>query len=170
MKRIGITGGIGSGKSYICRQYAQQGIPVYDCDREAKRLEEEDPDLRRALTMLVGSDVYLDGRLNKPFLASWFFSDPSHTQIISDLVHPAVKRDFIAWCQRQHSDMVIIESAILVEAGLRDCIDELWLVTAPLETRIQRVMQRDNCTREMVLARIARQHEVSDPDKVIVNG
>lgn len=170
MKRIGITGGIGSGKSYICRQYALQGIPVYDCDSQAKRLEEEDPELRQALINLVGKEVFLDdGKLNKPFLASWLFSDSENVKAINSIIHPAVKRDFLSWCQRQHSDMVIIESAILVEAGLRDCIDELWLVTAPLETRILRAMQRDHSTRQQVLQRIAQQKEVENPDRIIEN-
>ena len=95
MKRIGITGGIGTGKSYVCRQMAEKGIPVYDCDREAKRLEEEYPELRRGITALVGPEAYgADGRLNRSAVAAWLFSDEEHLKAMNALVHPAVKRVF----------------------------------------------------------------------------
>lgn len=171
MRIIGITGGIGSGKSYISRQYALQGVPLYDCDTEAKRLEVQDPQVRQALIQTVGAEVYHpDGSLNKPFLAQYLFANEENASRISRIVHPAVRRDIQRWCQQhQDADMVIIESAIFEESGLRDLLDELWLVTAPLETRIQRVMLRDHCTRQQVLQRIAQQHQVANPDKVIEN-
>lgn len=170
MKRIGITGGIGSGKSYVCRQMAQRGIPVYDCDREAKRLEEEDPQLRQEITALVGPEAYDgEGRLNRSAVAAWLFGDEEHLRAINALVHPAVRRDFEAWCARQDAEEVVMESAILEEAGMRDCVDELWEVRAPLETRIRRVMERDGATREQVEARIRRQKECGQADRIIEN-
>ena len=170
MKRIGITGGIGSGKSYICRKMAEKGIPVYDCDREAKRLQEEDPDLRTAVIALAGKEAYLsDGHLNRQWLASWLFSDEDHLKALNAIVHPAVKRDFEAWCSRQSAEEVVMESAILEEAGMSDCVDEIWEVRAPLETRIRRVMERDGSTREQVLQRIIQQKGCSHPDRVIEN-
>lgn len=170
MKRIGITGGIGTGKSYVCRQMAEKGIPVYDCDREAKRLEEEDPQLRRAITELVGPDAYdAGGHLNRSAVAAWIFSDEEHLKALNALVHPAVKRDFEDWCKRQAAETVVMESAILREAGMRDTVDEVWEVRAPLETRIRRVMERDRCTREQVEARIRRQKECGPADRIIEN-
>lgn len=170
MKRIGITGGIGTGKSYVCRQMAEKGIPVYDCDREAKRLEEEDPELRRAITALVGSEAYgADGHLNRSAVAAWLFSDERHLRAMNALVHPAVKRDFEAWCKKQTAETVVMESALLDEAGMRHLVDEVWEVRAPLETRIRRVMERDSCTREQVEARIRRQKECGPADRIIEN-
>lgn len=170
MKRIGITGGIGSGKSFICHKMAEKGIPVYDCDREAKRLQEEDPVLREAVIDLVGERAYMkDGHLDRKYMAAWLFSDAEHVMSLNAIVHPVVRRDFAAWCVRQSASTVVLESAILEEAGMRDLVDELWEVRAPLETRIQRAMERDHCSREQVLARIARQRPCTAPDRVIDN-
>lgn len=170
MKRIGITGGIGSGKSYVCRKMAERGVPVYDCDREAKRLQEEDSDLKAAIIAIAGDEAYLpDGHLNRVWLASWLFSDAEHLKALNAIVHPAVKRDFEEWCRAQNAEEVVMESAILEDAGMRDCVDEVWEVRAPLETRIRRVMERDGSTREQVLERISRQKECSHPDRIIEN-
>ena len=170
MKRIGITGGIGSGKSFVCRQMEARGVPVYDCDREARRLQEQDADLKAAVIALAGDEAYLpDGRLNRTRLAEWLFSDEEHLKALNAIVHPAVRHDFELWCQRQDAEEVLMESAILEEAGMRDCVDELWEVRAPLETRIRRVMERDGCTREQVLQRISRQKPCSNPDRIIDN-
>ena len=170
MKRIGITGGIGSGKSFVCRQMAEKGVPVYDCDREAKRIQEEDTDVRNAVKALAGENAYTkDGHLNRKWLAQWVFSDESHLAAINKIIHPAVRRDFLAWCRRQAADVVVLESAILSEAGMEDCVDEVWVVRAPLETRIQRVMQRDGSTREQVLCRIRHQKEPAHAARIIDN-
>lgn len=154
---IGITGGIGSGKSYVSKWLASHySIPVYDCDREAKRLMLK-PAIRRALTRLVGAQAYQpDGQLNKPFLAEYLFSSPEHTAAVNAIVHPAVKRDFILWAKR-HPGLVIVESAILIEANFLDAADQVIVVEAPLPLRLQRVMERDGVTEQQVLARIARQ-------------
>ena len=154
--RIGITGGIGSGKSYVCHILAQQlGVPCYDCDREAKRLMHASPELRQQLQALVGAEVYdADGPLD--IMSRYLFADAAHAARVNAIVHPAVKADFLAWAAQQTTD-VLMESAILVEAGFRDVVDYLVVVDAPLELRIERAMQRDGASRQQVEARIRQQ-------------
>ena len=175
MRKIGVTGGIGSGKSYICEGFRQQGFPVYVCDDEAKRLEQEDRGLVEAIRETVGPDVYNpDGSLNKPVLAKYFLASEENARRINALVHPVVKRDFIEWAARQSAETVYMECAILFESGLSDMVDETVLVTAPLETRIERIMRRDNTTREHALEWINKQMPDEEKmllaDRVIVNG
>lgn len=170
---IGITGGIGSGKSYVARWLTRQyQIPVYDCDREAKRLMTSDV-LRPALIDLLGQDAYLpDGQLNKPLLADYVFRDAAHQAAINAIVHPEVKNDFRRWADA-HEGLVAIESAILVEAGFTDVVDVLIAVEAPLDLRLQRVAQRDGATPTQTSARIRRQLEDearrAAADYVIIN-
>ena len=170
---IGITGGIGSGKSYVARWLTRQyQIPVYDCDREAKRLMTSDV-LRPALIDLLGPDVYLpDGQLNKPLLADYVFRDAAHQAAINAIVHPEVKNDFRRWADAR-GGLVAIESAILVEAGFTDVVDVLIAVEAPLDLRLQRVAQRDGATPAQTSARIRRQLEDearrAAADYVIIN-
>lgn len=154
---IGITGGIGSGKSYVARWLTRQyDIPVYDCDREAKRLMTSNV-LRPAIVDLLGTDAYLpDGRLNKALLADYVFRDAAHQAAVNAIVHPAVKDDFRRWASA-HEGIVAIESAILVEAGFTDVVDVLIAVEAPLAVRLQRVTQRDGATPEQTAARMRRQ-------------
>ena len=160
---IGITGGIGSGKSFVSQWLkTHYGIPVYDCDSQAQRLMLGRV-LRRKITELVGADAYLpDGQLDRARMAAFVFADASHTAAINAIVHPAVKADFRRWASR-HEGLVVIESAILIEAGFRDIADQLIVVEAPLSLRIQRVIQRDGSTEEQVRARIARQ--LSDDER-----
>ncbi|WP_278757493.1 dephospho-CoA kinase, partial [Alistipes putredinis] len=119
MIKVGITGGIGSGKSTVCRLFAACGAPVYDSDTQAKRLMEEDGPLRRRLAARFGEEIYAGGRLNRKLLAGRVFSDPAELSALNALVHPAVMEDFERWCGRQSgADYVVLESAILFEAGL----------------------------------------------------
>lgn len=172
--RIGITGGIGSGKSYVCHILAQQlGVPFYDCDREAKRLMHASPELRQQLQALVGAEVYdADGQLDKAVMSRYLFADAAHAARVNAIVHPAVKADFLAWAARQTTD-VLMESAILVEAGFREVVDTLIVVEAPLELRIRRAMQRDGASREQVEARIRQQLPAEElrkqADFIIIN-
>jgi len=165
--RIGLTGGIGAGKSYVSRLLtAECGIPVYDCDREAKRLMTTSPTIRQQLTALVGAEAYLpDGQLNKKLLADYLFADEGHQRAVNAIVHPAVKADFKQWAaeQEQAGAAVGIESAILVEACFTDLADKVIVVEAPLALRLQRVMERDGATEEQVRARMARQ--LSDEER-----
>lgn len=159
MIRLGITGGIGSGKSYVSQLLSSQfGIPVYDCDREAKRLTATDSGIREALQKLVGRDVYTENSaLDKTILAQYLFASADHATLVNAIIHPVVRMDFRSWCQQQQSEVVAMESAILYESGFDSEVDKVMLVDAPLETRIQRAMLRDGSSREQVVSRIALQ-------------
>jgi dephospho-CoA kinase len=149
--KIGITGGIGSGKSYICQRLKTRGIEVYDCDSAAKRLIRTSDSIRRQLTQLIGEDTYIGDSLNKVAVARFLLASESNAQAIDHIVHPAVFQDFI------DSGMQWMESAILYESGINKLVDRVIVVTAPLEIRIQRVMQRDGITRENVEQWMQRQ-------------
>ena len=145
MIKVGITGGIGSGKSTVCRLFAACGAPVYDSDTQAKRLMEEDGPLRRRLAA-------------RKLLAGRVFSDPAELSALNALVHPAVMEDFERWCGRQSgADYVVLESAILFEAGLEGYVDRTIAVTAPIDVRIARTCLRDGASAEEVRRRIAVQ-------------
>ncbi|MBP5772266.1 MAG: dephospho-CoA kinase [Bacteroidaceae bacterium] len=165
---IGITGGIGSGKSFVSRLLAEHfGVPVYDCDREARRLMNESPTLRRQLTALVGADVYSpDGQLCKAAMIRYLFASDDHAAAVNAIVHPLVRQDFHQWAGQRLSSLasrssvpnvVAVESALLVEAGMASDVDSVWLVTAPESLRIRRAMQRDGATEVAVRERMARQ-------------
>ena len=149
--KIGITGGIGSGKSFVCRRLARYGIEVYDCDAAAKRLIRTSPKIRQELTTLIGCDTYIDGTLNKAAVAQFLLQSDDHAKAIDAIVHPAVFQDF------EESGMTWMESAIMYESGIYRLVDKVIVVTAPLEVRIDRVMQRDHITREKVLQWMQRQ-------------
>ena len=157
MMKVGITGGIGSGKSTVCRLFEQRGIAVYDSDREAKRLMTEDGALRAGITARFGAESYVDGALNRRYLASRVFSDAQALADLNALVHPAVRSDFASWAERQAGPYVILESAILFEAGLEGAVDRTVAVLAPLELRLSRTCRRDGCDEEAVRRRMAAQ-------------
>lgn len=142
--KTGITGGIGSGKSYVCKLLAQRGIEVYDCDAAAKRLIRTSPRLRQQLKALIGS-------LDKAAISRFLLANEKNQQTVNAIVHPAVFQDF------EESGMLWMESAILFESGADKLVDRVVVVTAPEEVRIERVMQRDGITREKALQWIARQ-------------
>ena len=142
--KIGITGGIGSGKSYVCQRLAAHGIEVYDCDNAAKRLIRTSTALQEQLKALVGS-------LEKADIAKFLLESEANAKAIDAIVHPAVFRDF------EESDLRWMESAILFESGAYRLVDKTIIVTAPEEVRIQRVMQRDGISREKVLEWMQRQ-------------
>lgn len=158
MIKIAVTGGIGSGKSYISHLLENMHIPVYNADNEAKRLTVFDAGIRGELIALLGKEVYKDGLLNKPLLASYLFSNPAHVLQINSIIHPRVRKDFTVWVERQEKcEIVGMESAILYEAGFQDTVDAVIMVYAPVELRIQRAMYRDGASEEQVRARIAAQ-------------
>ena len=145
MMKIAITGGIGSGKSYVCRILEKHGIRVYDCDARAKRLMRQDADLQAGLKKLVGKEVYsADGILQKPVLAQFILTGEANKQAVNDVVHPAVSRDF------EQSDCEWMESAILFDSGFnrRTHFDKVVCVSAPVAVRLQRIMQRDHISQE----------------------
>ena len=149
--KIGITGGIGSGKSYVCKRLEARGFQVYDCDSAAKRLIRSSTEIQERLTALIGPDTYIDGKLNKAAVAQFLLESDEHAKAIDGIVHPAVFRDF------EESGLQWMESAILFESGIDRLIDKSIVVTAPDEIRIQRVMQRDGISREKVLEWMHRQ-------------
>ncbi len=157
MIKVGITGGIGSGKSTLCRLFAQRGVAVYDSDREARRLMTDDAALRSAVAERFGADIYKEGALDRPRLAAVVFADPRALADLNALVHPAVMRDFAAWTLRQTGSYVILECAVLFEAGLESRVDRTVAVLAPAPLRIERAMRRDRCDEERIRRRIAVQ-------------
>ena len=157
MMKVGVTGGIGSGKSTVCRLFSQKGVAVYDSDAAAKRLMQEDDGLRERLIGRFGPETFRDGRLDRAYLAGVVFDDSQALAELNALVHPVVMRDFDAWAARQEGDYVILESAILFEAGLEECVDKTVAVLAPRELRIERTCRRDKCQPEHVGRRIAAQ-------------
>lgn len=149
--KYAITGGIGSGKSYVCRMLKDYGIEVYDCDAAAKRLMRTDRTLQQRLSDAVGAEVFPDGQLNKAVLAKFLLASEENNRIINNIVHPAVADDFAS------SGMSWLESAILFEADFQKYVDRVVCVSAPLEVRTQRIMKRDGISREQATEWIDRQ-------------
>ncbi|NND14709.1 MAG: dephospho-CoA kinase [Eudoraea sp.] len=157
MKIIGLTGGIGSGKSTVAEYFRGLDIPVFDSDLEAKKLMNENKNLQSEIIGLFGEKAYNNGILNREFLAGKVFQDPNLLGRLNELVHPAVRREFRDWVSKQDAPYVIQEAAILFEHGAYKLLDEMILVWAPKELRIKRVMKRDSKTRQQVLARMENQ-------------
>lgn len=162
MYKIGITGGIGSGKSTVCALFREQGVAVYDSDAEAKRLMAESADLRRKLIEAFGEECYNAEGLDRKYLASKVFGCEEALQRLNSIVHPAVREDFRAWAERQRGSYVVLESAILFETGFENEVDATLAVMAPLEERVRRTMERDGVEREQVMERI--KHQMSDDE------
>ena len=158
MVKIGLTGGIGSGKSYVADILRRLRIPVYDTDREAKRLMTESEPLRCGLMNCVGKHAYLpDGTLNRSLIASYLFASPLHAERINGLVHPVVRMDFLDWAGRQECPLVAMECAILYESGFDRLVDVVLAVRAPEPVCLERAMRRDHASVEQVRARMAAQ-------------
>ncbi len=157
MTKIGITGGIGTGKTVVCKIFETFGIPVYYSDQRAKYLMENDKNLIRQIIENFGQVYTKDGKLNRKKLAQIIFNDKNKLQTINQLVHPAVKADFLLWSKKQQTPYVIKESALLFESKQYTDLDYIVTVWAPLELRIIRTMQRDNISRQQVIERINNQ-------------
>ncbi|NMB37840.1 MAG: dephospho-CoA kinase [Bacteroidales bacterium] len=152
------TGGIGSGKSYIIKVFNALGIPSYDADSRTKSLYDTDSKLLESINAIAGGDVVKEGKLQRAAFAAKIFSDPEMLAKVESVVHPAVMEDFRKWKEMQQSDIVLMESAILLEKpSLLSNIDYVLVIHAPEECRIERVMARDNISREQVLQRMANQ-------------
>ena len=163
MIKLGITGGIGSGKSIVSRVLNAFNIPIYIADNEAKRLMVEDPFIRESLINLLGSGVYLKNQLNKKKVADFLFDNPENALIINNIVHPQVKRDFLMWCNTNSMYPIVgVESAILFNAKFHKLIDYSVLVYSPQKVRIERAIKRDNSTLELITKRIAAQSSDSE--------
>jgi dephospho-CoA kinase len=167
MLQLGLTGGIGSGKSTVAKLFEALGIPVYDADQGAKRLMEENPEVRLAIQQLLGQNAYLeDGHLNRPWIAEQVFQEPKKLKELEAIVHPAVHRDANAWHHQQDAPYTLREAALLYESGGAKLVDAVIVVTAPEEVRVQRVMERDGVTREQVLARMRNQWPQQEKDEL----
>lgn len=151
MVKVAVTGGIGSGKSYVCRLIERRGIHVYDCDSAAKRIMASSDEIKAALCRVVGDDVLSEGRIDKAVLASYLLKSEKNAQQINRIVHPAVAEDFISF---GYSWM---ECAILFSSGFDKLVDKVVCVTAPLEVRVDRIVRRDNISRDNALEWIGRQ-------------
>lgn len=155
---VAITGGIGSGKSYVSAMLEERGIPVYNADTESKQLTLSNAKIRNKLIALLGEEVYANGELNKPMLASYLFASAENAVRINGIIHPVVKEDFKRWLTNHtEKDITAFESAILYEAGFEDTVDAVLMVFAPRELRLERAMKRDKVTREQIEVRMDAQ-------------
>lgn len=163
MKKIGITGGIGAGKSHVAKIIQAMGYPVYNSDERAKELTAVNSDIKKGLIDLFGNSIYEKGKLNKTALAKIIFSNESNREKVNSLIHPIVRADFDQWATEQRSELVFNESALLFETGSYKNFAEIILVHAPKDIRIERIMKRDKCTRDEVIKRMNAQ--LADEEK-----
>ena len=157
MLRVGVCGGIGSGKSTVCEMFAARGIAVYSADERAKELMNSSESLREALVEAFGAECYRDGVLDRAYLAGRVFGCDEQLQRLNAIVHPAVREDFERWTAEQSSDYVLLEAAILFEAHFDDVVDATVAVLAPAPLRLERAMKRDGVSREKIEVRMAAQ-------------
>jgi dephospho-CoA kinase len=173
VKKIGLTGGIGAGKSTVAHILLAMGYPVYFSDDRSKQLTQTHPEIRKGLTELIGEQIYKGNQLDRSALALAIFSDDTLRVKVNQIIHPIVRLDFDLWVEEQTYPLVFNEAAILFETGASERFDAMILVTAPEELRIQRVMKRDLCSREEVVNRIKHQwtdeQKMQSADVVIVN-
>lgn len=158
-KIIGLTGGIGSGKSRIVAVFTALGVPCYIADQEAKKLMVDNARVKQQIIDLFGEKAYNQNDLNRAYIGELVFNDSQKLAALNAIVHPAVAQDFSAWVSQQDYPYVIKEVAILFETAGYKAVDQSILITAPKEIRLQRAMKRDQCTKEEVLARMNNQWE-----------
>ena len=163
MYKVGLTGGIGSGKSTVAELLNIRGVAIYDSDSRAKELMNGNEALREALIAAFGAECYTDAGLNRAWLAERVFGNKAELERLNAIVHPAVMRDFAAWAEAQEGDYVVLESAILLEAGLEEHVDVVVAVMAPKDIRLERAMQRDGASREQIEERMRNQ--MSDDER-----
>lgn len=162
--KVGITGGIGSGKSYVAKMFQKRGVPYYDADTEAKKLMVEHPEIRKGLIEVFGNGVYgSDGELNRTYLGKLVFEDTKKLEKLNAIVHPIVIQHAEEWADRQTTPYSLKEAALLFESGSYKKLDYVILVVAPEELKIQRVMDRDGISKKEVLDRMDKQ--MSDREK-----
>jgi dephospho-CoA kinase len=173
MLKVGLTGGIGSGKSLVARMFGVLGVPVFEADAAGRQLLAEDPAVRAAILDRFGEGVIHQGRVDRKALAAVVFQDPRALADLNAIVHPAVRQAFRHWAERQHAPYVLMEAAILAETGGHQAFDRVVLVSAPEALRLARVMARDRVTEAEVKARMRNQaseeERLAIADHVIVN-
>lgn len=174
MIKIGLTGGIGSGKTTVAKIFESFGIPIYNSDDRAKYLMNNDVKLKQSIIELFGQEAYLDQALNRSFIASEVFTNPDKLKQLNQLVHPVVGKDFKNWCAKQKGSIIIKEAAILIESGAHKGLDKIVVVTAPESIRIKRVVNRDKVTEQHVRDRMKNQltekQRLEYADFIIDNG
>jgi dephospho-CoA kinase len=173
MLRAGLTGGIGSGKSLVARMLRILGVPVFEADREARKLMEQDPGLVRSVAERFGKEIYVQGRLDRKALAAVVFNDPVALRELNALVHPVTRQAFNTWAGDQKAPWVAMEAAILAETGGHKAFDTIIVVSAPEDVRLRRVMERDGVGEEAARARMRNQAQEEErlaiADHVILN-
>lgn len=163
--KVGITGGIGSGKSFVAKIFKSMGVPFYDADKEAKLIMTKSQKVRDGLIQAFGKEVYFEnGELNRKWLSAQVFDNPERLELLNSIVHPVVIQDAVDWGNRQIAPYSLKEAALLFESLSYKTLDFTILVIAPEDVRIERVMQRDNVTKEEVINRINKQ--MSDEEKL----
>ena len=161
---VGLTGGIGSGKSTVGRMFADLGVPVYDSDSAAKKLMESSSKIKNEIKELLGDAAYSGKKLNKKYISKRVFNDPDALKRLNSIVHPVVKKDFLSWATQQEAPYVIQEAAIIFENGSYKNYDKVILVKAPKKVRVRRIMERDGSSQKEILARM--QNQWKDAEKV----
>ncbi len=162
---IAVTGGIGAGKSVVCRVLRAMGYPVFDCDSEAKALMDADCDIKRRIAIEIDESAVCGGSIDRRRLAEIVFADAEKLDILNSIVHGAVRQRIAEWAQTLAGRLLFVETAILFQSGLNRLVDEEWRVEAPHDMRVERVMNRNAMTREQVEARIAAQEYDVSPDE-----
>ena len=161
---VGITGGIGSGKSTVCEIFKILGVPVFEADKIARTLMNENPEIRQNLITWFGDEIYSENLLNRKKLAELIFNNTQNLEQVNSIVHPVVRNEFEKWKNSQKSVYSVYEAAILFESGFYKLMDLNFLIVSPEQLRIHRVMKRDQISEEQVLARIHNQW--SDEEKI----
>ena len=166
MKKIGLTGGIGAGKTYVSKIFQQMGIPIFNADEQAKKCMVEDANLKAAVQLAFGESMYLKGVLQKDALAKIVFNNTEALAKLSALVHPIVKQKFEDWCTQQSTSLVIKEAAILFESGAHLGLDAVVSVSAPENLRIERVKKRDGSSVAQIQSRMSKQMSQAEKEEL----
>jgi len=171
--KLGVTGGIGSGKTTVCKVFAVFGIPVFSADTEAKRIQDSDRDLQIKINSIAGKDLFASGKLDRTEMAKLIFRDSDLLARVNSIVHPAVFEYFREWLKKQDSPYAVMEAAILFESGAYRMMDRIVTVVTPMEERIERLVKGNKLTREQVTERIKNQIDdesrIKQSDYVIFN-
>jgi dephospho-CoA kinase len=157
MVKIGLTGGIGSGKTTVSIKFMEKGIPVLNTDLLAREIMESNETIISSMKKTFGEESYIDNKLNRKYIANIVFNDSKQLEILNSITHPIVRQEIIKWIDSLTTDFCVVESAIMFNSDLYTIFDELICVTAYKENRIERIIKRDNCTKEEALSRISKQ-------------
>ncbi len=162
MIKIGLTGGIGSGKTTVAQLFEKLGIPVYYADDRAKELMLHNTKIKKQLIRHFGKNAFIDGKLNRKYLAELVFNDKNKLKELESIVHPAVRKDFTEWAKKQTAPYIIVENAILYKSGMDQLVDYVIVVTTDTEKRFERIIKRDKIDKEEIEKRINNQEKESE--------